>query len=1378
MVTFEEILPEIEDEAERILPLPDLAEIQTRSYQWFLNEGLRDLLQHFSTIEDYTGNISIEFRDYRFGEPKKTVEECRESDATYEMPLYVKVFIINKETAEVKESEVYFGEIPKMTERGTFIINGSERVVISQLSRSPGVYFRDQVDASGRVFHAAQIIPAEGPWTDIEIGPDGAMHIKIGQLRKFPVTLLLRALQWFPSSVPDLPPIATHIDILRYFGKRRRASLRELAETVRAQRESTVTGAEPRSEFYSLRRVADAEGTLLEPYRHFDPTDSRLRERLRRAQIEELEVLEVPHLIRATLRAERELIYRDLKEHHDRLWKQVLDQLRKSGAYRPELAKCWLWQESEDSYVVLVGRGQTLPEEEIQDAVASALAAVLGRGTEPPAVRLQPVTASAQDRPELEELAALFHPFHALISLYLRLRPGETLPVDLTKLLPAAEQAVRSFFFDPRRYDLSRVGRHKMNRRLNIQVPETVRSITAADILAIAAYLIGLQRHEGRVDDIDHLQNKRVRAVGELVQNQMRLGLLRMERVAKERMAASSPEELSAQLVLSVKPLQAAINSFFGSGQLSQFMDQVNPLSELAHKRRLSAMGPGGLSRQSAKLEVRDVHHSHYGRICPIETPEGANVGLIGYLALYAQLDEFGFILTPYRRVVKGRVTDEVVFLGPDEEEHYYIASASEPRDRDGRFINKRITVRRGSEFPTVDREQVDFCDLSAKQVFSIATALIPFLENCDAVRALAGSNMQRQAVPLIMPERPRVGTGLEERAARDSGTVVVARQAGRVVECDASHIVIETSSGQRQEYRLQKFARTNMSTCLNQRPLVRVGQRVSAGQVIADGAATSGGYLALGRNLLVAFLSWEGYNYEDAIVVSERVVREDLLTSIHIEKYECEARTTKLGPEEITRDIPNVGEDALAQLDDNGVVRVGSEVRPEDILVGRVAPKGQSELTAEERLVIAIFGKKAEEMRDVSLRVPHGSRGIVIGTQIFSRYKYECRECGKLLAYGKPAEVLECPQCGGRLRKLAGDDLKPGVNQKVRVFVAQRRKLQVGDKLTGRHGNKGVVARIVPEEDMPFLPDGRPIDVCLNPLSVPSRMNLGQLLEAHLGYVGEQIGRYFVCPVFESYRLVSILAAAAALEQHMRAQALRNYALSELNFLGDFIDAARLPEGPLAELEDNLVHQLAGHGREALEGLAEWLGIPRARWQRAADASAAAQLIVEQAKENSWRRVQFIGSEGKSILYDGRTGEPFHMPVTVGSVYLLKLNHMVEDKIHARSTGPYSLITQQPLGGKAQMGGQRFGEMEVWVLEAYGAAYSLQEMLTIKSDDVRGRVEAYEAIVKGEDIGEPGVPESFKILVREMQSLALDVKVYDRAGNAIDLAADVEEGR
>ncbi len=1276
MATLEEILPEIHDEADEILPLPDLAEIQIKSYQWFLEQGLRELLDHFSPVEDYTGSIAITFEDYRFEEPKKTVEECKESDSTYEMSWYVRVRLVNRETGDIKESEVYMGEIPKMTERGTFIINGAERVVISQLTRSPGVYFRDSIDPSGRILYSAQVIPAEGPWVEVDTSSQGIISVKLGQTRKLPVTTLMRVLQWLEegeSYTSSCPPTGTDAEILEYFGERKKLSVKEMIDAIARRAEEAVPGTELYSEFYSVKEIRDPvhDRLIVEAYGHLD--HRRLRE-LQNIGIKELEVVEVPHLIHNTL-------------------------------------------EADDT----------------------------------------------------------FSPKDALLDLYRKIRPGDQ-PTE-----EAAEQLLRAFFTDPRRYDLSRVGRYKLNRRLGLDVPEDVRHITRADVLAIVDYIIKLYRGEGQVDDIDHLMNKRVRAVGELVQNQMRLGFLRMERVAKERMATVAPDELVPQLAISIKPIQAAINSFFGSGQLSQFMDQINPLSELAHKRRLSSMGPGGLSRQSAKLEVRDVHHSHYGRICPIETPEGPNVGLIGYLALYAQLDEFGFIRTPYRRVKNGVVTDEIVYLSPDEEANYNIASASEPRDENGRFINERITVRRGGKFPTVAREEVDFCDLTAKQVFSIATALIPFLENCDAVRALAGSNMQRQAVPLVVTEAPIVGTGLEERAARDSGAVVVAKRSGRVTYVDGRRIEITTSSGDVDVYELRKFSRTNMSTCHNQKPLVRPGQSVKAGQVIADGASTSGGRLALGRNLLVAFISWEGYNYEDAIVISERLVKEDVLTSIHIEKFECEARDTKLGPEEITRDIPNVGEDALKDLDEQGVVRVGAEVGPSDILVGKVAPKGQSELTAEEKLIIAIFGKKAEEMRDVSLRLPHGSKGIVIGTQVFSRHKYQCRSCGAVYGYGKPLEAtqMECERCGGRLKKIPGDELKPGVNQMVRVFVAQRRKVQVGDKMTGRHGNKGVIAKIVPEEDMPFLPDGTPVDICLNPLSVPSRMNLGQLLETHLGYIGWKLGRYFKCPVFMGYKYKQILQGLEYLEGLMRADALRDYAQHELNFPGEVVDLKHLPEdATIEQIRDEILSQLKAKGKQALEAHAEWLGIPPEQWQRAPDDEAAAKLILEQVEANAWNRVQFIGREGKSILYDGRTGEPFNMPVCVGTIYMLKLNHLVEDKIHARSTGPYSLITQQPLGGKAQMGGQRFGEMEVWALEAYGAAHSLQEMLTIKSDDVQGRVEAYEAIVKDQNIKEPGIPESFKILVREMQSLALDVRVEDKEGNEIDLSSVSEDIR
>jgi DNA-directed RNA polymerase subunit beta len=1268
MRALEGIAPLMREPQEDTIPLPDLIEIQTESYNWFCEFGLRELFANFSPMEDYTGNIALEFLDYRVGEPKKTIEECKESDSTFEAPLYAKVRLVNKETGEIKESEVYMGELPLMTDRGTFLVNGAERVVISQLARSPGVYFRDTIDSSGRVLYSAQIIPNEGAWVEVDTAASGAISVKIGQARKFPVTALLRALDSFEvGGDTDVPRTGTNPEILECFGVHEVMQVKDLIKRLGQSEEAGMPGVETHDVFYSLERIVTPEGDLLvEPYGFI--TEKVARE-LTRIGRKELRVLGISHQIYVTL-------------------------------------------SDDDTYTADEG----------------------------------------------------------LLDVYRKIRPGDPPTLD------SAESLLRSYFFDVKRYDLSRVGRYKVNRKLGINVDENTHTLTRQDIIAIIRYLLALPRGQGSVDDIDHLQNKRVRAVGELLQNQLRTGFLRMERVARERMTSLPPDQMVPQSVISIKPIDAAINSFFGSGQLSQFMDQINPLAELAHKRRLSALGPGGLSKQSAKLEVRDVHHSYYGRICPIETPEGPNVGLIGYLALHARIDDYGFIKTPYRRVVKGKVTDQVDYLTADEEEEFHVATASERVGPDGTLPGDLITCRREGKFPAVPPEQVDYIDVTAKQVFSVATSLIPFLENDDAVRALAGSNMQRQAVPLYKTTGPWLRTGMEERAARDSGAVTTAPGDGRVTEADAEKVVIQTRDGKEHSFRLQKFTRTNMGTCINQRSLVRKGQRVKAGQAIIDGTATSEGSLALGKNLLVCFLPWEGYNFEDAVVISERLVKDDELTSIHIEKYECEARDTKLGPEEITRDIPNVGDDALKDLDANGVVRVGAEVLAEDILVGKVAPKGQSELTAEEKLVIAIFGKKAEEMRDVSLRVPHGEKGIVIATKVFSRYKYECKKCERTFDYGKPLDYMECPLCEGKLDKKAGDELRPGVNQMVRVYVAQRRKIMVGDKLTGRHGNKGVISKVVPVEDMPFMADGTPIDICLNPLGVPSRMNIGQVLETHLGFVARHFGSIFVTPVFEGFTAADIKGGMAAVEERMRIDSLRSYCHCELNFYGAGL---KLGEdlGSVEEAVAAVRKQLADLPAETLAEVAAFLALDPDAVEKAPREQLVDEM-VEAACRNAWHRAQYNGGSGKMVLYDGRTGEAFNQPVTVGVMYILKLHHLVEDKIHARSTGPYSLITQQPLGGKAQMGGQRFGEMEVWALEAYGAAYCLQEVLTVKSDDIQGRVATYEAIVKDENIREPGIPESFKILVREMQSLALDVKVENREGHLVDLGADVDDGR
>jgi len=1244
--------------------LPNLLNIQTESYKWFVDEGLAELFDNFSPIEDYTGVLALEFLDHQVGEPGRSLDECREADITFEQPIHAKVRLVNRETGEIKETELYMGELPKMTPSGTFLINGAERVVISQLARSPGVYFRDDIDSAGKVLYSAQIIPAQGAWVEISQASNGSISVKIGQTRKFAVTTLLRALDWFESSrESDFSPTGSDTEILEYFGEHHQVDVDEMVDSFAQREEFGMPGLEAYDVYYSLDEITDSgDNVVVGQYEYISESITRRLEEIGRKRVR---VITVPYEIH-----------------------------------------------------------ETLEDDE---------------------------THSAEE---------------GLLEVYSKMHPGDPATIE------SAESLISSYFLDIKRYDLSRVGRYKINRKIGSQVDEHVRHLTREDLLKSLEYIIGLARDQGEVDDIDHLQNKRVRSVGELLQDQLRTGFFRMERVARERMTSQEPEEMVPASVISIKPITAAINSFFGSGQLSQFMDQINPLAELAHKRRLSALGPGGLSKQSAKLEVRDVHHSHYGRICPIETPEGPNVGLIGYLALYAQVNDMGFIETPYYKVVNGRVTDEVDYLDAAEEEQFNIATSAEPLDDDGRFIHDEIVVRHGDIYPRVPAKQVHYQDVSACQIFSVATALIPFLENNDAVRALAGSNMQRQAVPLVDAEAPLIKTGIERIAAHDSGAQLVAPQDGTVKVVCSEYIVIEDGEGTEQRLPLKKFMRTNMGTCMNQHPLVSEGDEVKAGQILADGASTENGELALGRNLTVAFIPFEGFNYEDSILISERLVQEDLLTSIHIERYECEARDTKLGSEEITADIPNVGEDALRDLDEDGVVRVGAEIRAGDIIVGKVAPKGQSELTAEEKLVIAIFGKKAEEMRDVSLRVPHGESGIVINTRVFSRYRYRCKKCEAEYGFGMRPDRLTCPRCGGGLKKLSPDQLKPGVNQMVQVFVAQRRKVMIGDKLTGRHGNKGVISKIMSIEDMPYLADGTPVDLCLNPLSVPSRMNIGQIFETHLGYVAARMGRDFVCPVFDGYSVEEIRAGMAAVQQQMRYSMLADYARYELNRFEQIVELDDFEANSLEELQSEITQQLSQYDKEQLTPLARWLAVDPDKWEEATEKQAA-ELLTDIAAERAWQRVQFDPETGRSVLYDGRTGEPFNQPVTVGSMYILKLHHLAEDKIHARSTGPYSLITQQPLGGKAQMGGQRFGEMEVWALEAYGAAHTLQEMLTVKSDDVEGRVQTYESIVKNENLDEPGIPESFKILIREMQSLALDVKVENEDGQMIDLSSD-----
>ena len=1043
------------------MEMPNLIAIQRNSYNWFLEEGLKETFEEVSPITDFSDTLQLDFLTSSFGEPKYSVEECKDRDATYAAPLRIKVRLLNKESGEIKEQEVFMGNFPLMTEQGTFVINGAERVIVSQLVRSPGVYYNREIDTAGKALYGCTVIPNRGAWLELESDANDVMYVRLDRTRKLPATVLLRALGYSHND-----------DIMNLFAG---------DEMIMPTIEKDTTSNEP----------------------------------------------------------------------------------------------------------------------------------------------------------------------EALIEIYKRLRPGDPPTVE------SARNLINSLFFDHKRYDLAKVGRYKINKKLGLDIDKHIKNLTLDDILAAYRYMLSLMHGaEGyTVDDIDHLGNRRIRSVGELLQNQFRIGLTRMERNVRERMTTQDPNEVTPQSLINIRPVVASIKEFFGSSQLSQFMDQINPLAELTHKRRLSALGPGGLSRERAGMEVRDVHHSHYGRMCPIETPEGPNIGLINSLATYGRINEYGFIETPYRKVNDCHVTDDIEYLTADVEEKFTIAQANTELDENNMIIQDKVDARRGEENLVVEKESVEYMDVSPKQVVSIATALIPFLEHDDANRALMGTNMQRQAVPLLVTEAPFVGTGMEYRAGYDSCVFAIARHSGIVSYVSADEIHVRGDGGERDVYKLTKFKGSNQGSCMNQHVLVSKGQHVNEGDILADGPSTSNGELSLGRNALIAFMNWEGYNYEDAVLLSERLVKEDVYTSIHIDEFECDSRDTKLGPEEITRDIPNVGEDVLKNLDNRGIIRIGAEIRAGDILVGKVTPKGETELTAEERLLRAIFGEKAREVRDTSLRVPHGGSGIVVDVKVFTRKN--------------------------------GDELSPGVNEVVRVYVAQKRKISQGDKMAGRHGNKGVVSRVLPECDMPFLPDGTPVDIVLNPLGVPSRMNIGQILEVHLGMAAKALGLHFATSAFDG--------------------------ASEKD-IGDMLEKA---------------------------------GFDRS---------------------------------GKFVLRDGRTGRPFDNPVTVGYMYYLKLMHLVDDKIHARSIGPYSLVTQQPLGGKAQFGGQRFGEMEVWALEAYGASHTLQEMLTVKSDDVVGRVKTYEAIVKGENLPEAGVPEAFKVLMKELQSLCLDIRILDEDNNEIDMSDDDDD--
>ncbi len=1147
------------------IDIPNLIQVQKDSYDWFVKEGLGEVLRDISPIVDYTGNLVLEFFDYYMEEETKySLEEAKERDATYSTRLHVKVRLINRETGEIKEQEIYLGDFPLMTDSGTFIINGAERVVVSQLVRSPGCYYESDYDKTGKKLYKATVMPIRGAWLEYETDANDVFYVRIDRTRKLPVTTLLRAIG-----------LVSDEQIIDLFGEDEKILSTIAKDTVKTADEAIV-------EIYKKLRpgelpTVDAARNLFNNL-FFDP---------RRYDLAKVGRYKFNKKLSLTSRIANKVAFNDIINAETG---EVF--VEADNVITPEVAK-----DIQNSGINVVGI-------KVNDKKVK----IIGNGT------------------------VDIHEFVELKNLQVKEQVNY--------------EVLKNILENTDKKDLEKV----IEERMEELVP---KHIVTEDIISSINYLLNLQYDLGNVDDIDHLGNRRIRCVGELLQNQFRIGLTRLERVVRERMTIQDLDVITPQTLINTKPITSAIREFFGSSQLSQFMDQTNPLSELTHKRRISALGPGGLSRDRAGFEVRDVHYTHYGRLCPIESPEGPNIGLISALSTFAIINEYGFVETPYRRVdpETHKVTDEVVYMTADEEDGHIIAQASEPLDKDGKFVNKKIKVRYLDEIIEVEADKVDYVDVSPKQLVSVAAAMIPFLEHDDANRALMGANMQRQAVPLMITDSPIVGTGIEYRAAKDCGITVLAEHDGVVEKVTGDDITIKTKAGL-DTYRLRKFKRTNGGTCINQKPIVVKGEKVKAGDVIADGPSTQNGEMALGKNVLIAFTTWEGYNYEDAILLSERLVKEDVYTSIHIEEYDCECRDTKLGAEEITRDIPNIGEENLKDLDENGVIRIGAEVRPGDILVGKVTPKGETELSAEERLLRAIFGEKAREVRDTSLRVPHGEAGTIVDVKVYNRDN--------------------------------SDELGPGVNEVIRVYIAQKRKISVGDKMAGRHGNKGVISRILPVEDMPFMPDGTPVDVVLNPLGVPSRMNLGQVLEVHLGAAARLLGIKVATPVFDG---------------------------------------------------------------------------------------ATEEDIVELLKQSG------LSEDGKTILYDGRTGEPFDKPITVGVMYMLKLHHLVDDKIHARSTGPYSLVTQQPLGGKAQFGGQRFGEMEVWALEAYGAAYTLQEILTIKSDDVVGRVKTYEAIVKGDNVPEPGVPESFKVLIKELQSLGLDVRLYSKDNEELELKENIEEG-
>ncbi|HVT13107.1 MAG TPA: DNA-directed RNA polymerase subunit beta [Fimbriimonadaceae bacterium] len=1296
----------------RFLEVPNLIELQLNSYKWFLEEGLPELFQTFSPIWDFTQTNYIELVSFTLGEPKYSIQECRDRDMTFEAPIKAIVRFGGRDR-EVIESEVYLGDLPLMTDKGTFIINGRERVIVSQLSRSPGLYFEEGVDSSMQVIVSARVIPNEGPWLEIESDANLVVRAQISQTKKLPITQLMKALYGFEKGRGRTQRV-----IGKALGKRTVEPVvdEETGEVLLEQ--GTVLTAE---RLASLDEALKARSVLTE-------TPLGTNEEIMQAfsKVVTLEEYDADTLT----------------------GKRVLNDITENGA-------------------VVIRKGEKIERETAKKLESMNLGPL----------ELLDVLSLVEATLEADPTSG---PREALLDIYKRLRPGEAANEE------AAKQLLYGLFFDVKRYDLGKVGRRFLNQKLGIDVPLEIRSLTAEDMAGILEKMLPYVQREAERDDIDDLKNKRVRSVGELLQSQLRLGFVRMEKVARERMTSTDQENLLPGIILSVKPVSASIKSFFSSNQLSTFMDQTNPLSEITNKRRLSSLGPGGLQRTSAKLEVRDVHRSHYGRICPIETPEGPNIGLISQLTTHARVDEFGFIMTPYRRVVNGVVTEEIVYLTAQEETGLLVAPADVRTDETGLIVDTRMQVRcaggdlGGASYPIVPRDRIDLMDVSPVQIISVATALIPFLENDDANRALMGANMQRQAVPTLRSERPIVGTGYERVAAIDSGAAVIAHNTGTVEYVTAHEIRIKQDDGTIDRYDLMHLVQSNKSTCFTHRPVVVPGQRVLKGDALADGACCDNANLALGKNVLVAFMPWNGYNYEDAILISERLVKDDVYTSIHIERHETEAVDTKLGPEEITRDIPNVGEEALKDLDENGIIRIGAEVRPEDILVGKVAPKGQVEMTAEERLIIAIFGKKAEETRDVSLRLPHGEKGTVVDVKVFSRYKYLSPSINYVYKESKKRERLVCDRTDEPLLQIPGDELPAGTNMTVQVYIAQKRKLMVGDKMAGRHGNKGVISKVLPVEDMPFLADGTPVDIVLNPLGVPSRMNIGQILETHLGYVGKHLGIEYKCPAFEGATEGEILKEMDRLAEHMRKQVFAAYVNTEL-FLNIKFEKDDSLEA-MAEKTESRLRQLGENGLERINRIlgqspvrttAELMEIDFESWvpeeiEAEADetpvkaANDVYKAMLEQIGKNVFTRAGLDPKSMKSTVRDGLTGETFPNKLTVGMIYMLKLEHLADEKIHARSIGPYSLVTQQPLGGKAQFGGQRFGEMEVWALEAYGAAYTLQELLTIKSDDVMGRVKAYESIVKGETLAEPGIPESFKILVNELRSLCLKVAVED----------------